>query len=505
MSTTTTKTGMPLRGKLVIAFLAVAILGGLYFGFQDKITSFAGNTASGGVINIGVNTWPGFIGGQYMNDGFAPNLESRLYKEYGIQVEFKLIDDFLASRKAFESGEIDLLWVTADALPTEMGRQGTMAMTNSKFIFQVDWSRGGDAIVADQSVEKFGDLKGKKVAVAEGTPSHSLLIKMLQANNMTLSDVELVPVTGAIEAANMFKQGAVPAAVVWSPDDIDCVKKVAGAKVLVSSKEASNIIADGFIVKADYLAANKEKLQKLYDAWMIGAAEVNSDFNGARQKSAKILADKYQMNEVDALAMLDNVRLTNHGDNKNFFGLGDATSVTGDLLYTSMAGEYQKISMVESPLMWKDVSDVCLVKGSTLSGNGQLAEVTKKFTDATDDVKSKTAYSTKKVTINFPTGSYTLTGESKAIITREFAEIARTNGGARIRIEGNTDNTGNADLNKKLSQNRAQAVADYMTAQYHFDPKRFIVIGNGSKHAINDGVKGSNDSYRTTDFELIKE
>jgi len=506
MNTTTTKTGgLTTRGGFVIAVLVVVVLGVLYFSFKDKINSFAGKTVSGEVIKIGVVTWPGYAAGQYMNNGFEPNMECRYYKEYGIQVQFVLLDDFVASRKAFESGEVDLLWCTVDALPTEMSRQGTMALSNPKILFQADWSRGGDAIVVDQSIEKFSDLKGKSVAVAEGTPSHSFLINMLKANQMTIDDIQVKAVPNAIDAASTFKQGAVAAAVVWSPDDIDCVKKVTGAKILTSTKEAMYIIADCFIAKEEYIKKNSEKLQKLYDGWMVGAAELNADKDGARAKAAKILADKFQMSEADALASMDNVRYTNAGDNKNFFGIGDNKAVTGDMLYTSMSGEYQKIKKADNPLSWKDVSDMTFVKACTLTGNGQLAEVSKKFDVATDEMKTKTAYSTKKVVINFPTNSFTLTGQSKATITKEFADIAKTNAGARIRIEGNTDNTGNAAYNITLSQERAQAVADYLIMMYGFDKNRIIVTGNGSKHAIAAGSFGSDENYRTTDFQLVKD
>jgi NitT/TauT family transport system substrate-binding protein len=497
--------GITTRGKIVIATLFVGLLAILYFSFRDKITKFAGGATSGDVIKIGVVTWPGYIGGEYMNNGFAPNMECRFYKEYGIQVEFKVLNDFLASRKAFESGEVDLLWCTADAFPTEMGREGTMALSNPKFLFQSDWSRGGDAIVVDMSIDKISDLKGKTVAVAEGTPSHSFLINLLKANNMTLSDIDVKSVPSAVDAADVFKQGACVASVVWSPDDIDCLKKVSGSKVLASTKEATYIIADGFIAKDEYIKKNIEKLQKLYDGWMVGAAEINANKDGARNKAAKILADNFQMTEKDALASLDNVRLANHGDNKNFFGLGESNCVTGDMLYTTMSGEYQKIKKVENPLMWREVSDAVLVKASTLTGNGQLAEVSKKFTPAGSDVKERKAYSTKKVTINFPSGSYALTGEAKAKINREYSEIAKTNGGARIRVEGNTDNSGNPNFNQTLSYNRAKAVAEYLTNQFGFDFNRFIVIGNGSKHAIDAGSKGDDENYRTTDFGLIKE
>ena len=37
------------------------------------------------------------------------------------------------------------------------------------------------------------------------------------------------------------------------------------------------------------------------------------------------------------------------------------------------------------------------------------------------------------------------------------------------------------------------------------DPNRFIVVGNGPKKAIQDGIRGDSREYRTTDFQLISE
>ena len=34
---------------------------------------------------------------------------------------------------------------------------------------------------------------------------------------------------------------------------------------------------------------------------------------------------------------------------------------------------------------------------------------------------------------------------------------------------------------------------------------RFIVVGNGPKRAVKDGVNGANENYRTTDFNLIED
>lgn len=92
--------------------------------------------------------------------------------------------------------------------------------------------------------------------------------------------------------------------------------------------------------------------------------------------------------------------------------------------------------------------------------------------------------------------------DARALIDREFVPIAKQFNNARVRIEGNTDNTGNRAYNESLSSRRAQAVANYLINDYGFDPNRFII---GPKNAIRDGVQGSNINYRTTDFMLVTE
>ncbi|MBI5219830.1 MAG: OmpA family protein [Bacteroidia bacterium] len=493
-------------GRILIIILIVGAIFGAYMLWGNKIKQAAGKAKSGDAIKIGVVTWPGYAAGQYMNNGFDPNTECRYFKDYGIMVEYKVLDDFTASRKAFESGDIDLLWCTVDALPTEMGKAGTLASYNPKFLFQADWSRGGDAIVVRTGIENVNDLKGKTVSVAQGTPSHSFLIELLKTNSLTLTDIKITYVADAIQSANLFKQQAVDAAVVWSPDDIDCVNKVQGAKILANTKTATNIIADGFFAKEEYVKKNEEKLQKLYEGWMVGAAELNQNKDNARKKAAEILAKKFQMKADDALAAMENVRYVTHGDNLNFFGLGNTKAITADALYSKMSAVYQTYKFADNPLPWRDVSNAVLIqKTTTLTGPEHQAEAQKQFTEITKEDKTKKSFSNKKVTINFPSGSFELSGDAKYTIIKEFVDIAKTYGGARIRIEGNTDNTGSAATNKKLSENRAQAVKDFLVKDYAIDPNRIIVVGNGPKHALDDKVTGANEKYRTTDFQLISE
>lgn len=477
---------------------------------KTNSNSSSGGLSSQNIIKVGVVTWGGYAGGQYFNEGFEPTNQSRFYKDYGFALEFKVLDDFVASREAWKQNDVDLLWQTVDAFPTESGALGQF---DPVILFQADWSRGGDAIVVRRGINNVSDLRGKKVAVAELTPSHSFLLWMLEAAGMKQNDIEIIPQESAVQAAQIFKSGRVDAAVVWSPDDILSVKAVPGSRVLESTKTASNIIADVFYAKRSFVNANRDRLQQLYEGWMRGAAEINNS-QAARRKAATILGQEFTergtaLSTDEAAEMIGNVRLVTHGDNKNFFGLNSAyKGVTGEKLYTEMSNDYYDLGHTgdKMPPTWSAVNFPSLVMSTTLTGEEHFPEKTKEFATVTKADETKAAIATKRVSISFRTGEYSLDENTKYIIDREFVPIANAFSNARIRIEGNTDSSGSRVTNVSLSKKRAQAVANYLIKEYNMPRNRFVVVGNGPDKPIasNDTVDGKAQNRRT-DFELISE
>jgi len=460
-------------------------------------------TPDGDVIKIGVVTWGGYAGGQYFNEGFKANANSRFYKDYGFNVEFKIMDDFNASRSAWKTGEVDLLWATVDAFTTEVN--GLWKDFEPQAVFQADWSRGGDAVVVRRGINKVSDLKGKKVAFAEMTPSHTFLLWLLEAGNMKQGDIEAIKVASAIDAADLFKKGQVDAAVVWSPDDADCVAKVKGSKILQNTKQASKIIADIFVVKKSYLEKNRRKLEQLAEGWFKGAAEINSS-DEAKQKAAKILEKGLGMSYDLCYDAINNVRLCTYGDNVNFYNLkGNFTGVTGEDIYNKMEVKYKKVGYIKDNIpSWRLVGNSSLIAALNMTGQEQASEDGATFTKVTEEVKTAEAISTKSVSITFASGSSTLDENMKYIVDNEFLDIAKSFANARIRIEGNTDNTGGAAANRALSLKRAQAVVNYLINEHGFDKNRFIVIGNGPDKPIASNTSASGRAKnRRTDFELV--
>jgi NitT/TauT family transport system substrate-binding protein len=506
--------------KLLIPLLGALIIGG-GFGIWTKIPnnwkhviapggSRSTTSASAGdksVMNVCVVTWGGYAGGQYFNGGFNPSAESRYLKNYNLKVKFTIMDDFVASREAWKSGSCDLLWATVDAFTTEAANF-QKAGYNPKFVFQADWSRGGDAIVVGPGINSMKDLKGKTVAVAYGTPSHTFLQRMLESSGMSISDITLKNTGDAIKAADAFKSGKVDAAVVWSPDDVLSVRAIPGSKVLVSTKQASQIIADGFFAKSEYIDAHREDIKHLIEGWMIGAAEINSDPT-AKQAAARILATAFNISDDDAVVMINNVRLTTLGDNKAFFGLDSSyTGMTAEQLFRGSGLLYQKngyTDLVPSIPEWRTITDISLLRDIDLPGSQNDAEGAVYFTAPDASLATVQAFSSKPISVQFVTGSATLTEDAKTTIVKDFIPTARSFRDSRVRIEGNTDNTGSKSANRDLSRRRAQAVANFL-ASFAFDHNRFVVVGNGSSKPVCTTQDPECLSLnRNTTFELLKQ
>lgn len=68
----------------------------------------------------------------------------------------------------------------------------------------------------DSAIHSIQDLKGKRVALNKGSNVHYLLLKLLEANQLKFSDINVVYLPPA-NARAAFEKGAVDAWVIWDP------------------------------------------------------------------------------------------------------------------------------------------------------------------------------------------------------------------------------------------------------------------------------------------------
>jgi len=88
----------------------------------------------------------------------------------------------------------------------------------------------------------------------------------------------------------------------------------------------------------------------------------------------------------------------------------------------------------------------------------------------------------ERVTVNFTPGSARLSNIAKAKLD-EVALKMKQDADVRALVIGYTDASGNATANQRMSEQRAQAVKNYLVTRHGIDPTRITTEGRGSAEA----------------------
>ncbi|MBX3242534.1 MAG: OmpA family protein [Chitinophagaceae bacterium] len=101
----------------------------------------------------------------------------------------------------------------------------------------------------------------------------------------------------------------------------------------------------------------------------------------------------------------------------------------------------------------------------------------------------------------FATGSSKLLAKSNASLN-EVVKILQEDANLKLDIEGHTDNTGNADKNQVLSEQRAKSVLDYLISK-GVDPSRLVSAGFGQDQPVADNKTAAGRAQnRRVDLKL---
>lgn len=106
--------------------------------------------------------------------------------------------------------------------------------------------------------------------------------------------------------------------------------------------------------------------------------------------------------------------------------------------------------------------------------------------------------------INFSTGRSEITGNDSFDLLAEIAAAANQCQIFRIQIDGYTDNTGDAEKNQQLSEQRANRVLAFLTQQ-GVDRSRMTATGHGESNPIgNNATAEGREKNRRTAFTLTQ-
>lgn len=92
---------------------------------------------------------------------------------------------------------------------------------------------------------------------------------------------------------------------------------------------------------------------------------------------------------------------------------------------------------------------------------------------------------TSNLPVQFPNGSAELTPQAVQALNELGKALSDASLATyRFRIEGHTDTVGSPEMNKQLSERRAQVVAQYLSSKFGIAATRMEPVGLGSEHPL---------------------
>ena len=452
---------------------------------------------------VAINTWAGHAPGVVFNNGLDPSDSSQYRKKYGMDVKFVLIEDPAAKLAAFRKGDVDIMWNTVD----NWAREASVLAENNqkaKSVIMQDWSRGGDGIVSLASINSVEQLAGgHKVSCTQFTPSHFLLLYLLSQSGLSgqaRADVEknIIFTQDAPAAAAMFKAKQVDAAVTWEPDLSAAVAARGNeAHVLVSTTAATNIIADTLVARQDLIDHAPDTVRDFVHGWFDGIDMMKSD-----PASANAVVGKALKLDADTVSgMLSGLKLTPYADNAQFYGLAGGKAHYETLFDTAFV-IWRKKGLVTRPVEAKDWADTRFLQALAASYPGAKVEEPKMAKK--EPGKNDRAIINKQLEIHFTPGSADIMPGSFFVLD-SLGDTMTSFGSTYLRVEGNTDATGNPTANMTLSERRALSVKNYILKNFpNVDPNRFQTIGRGSANPVADNAtEAGRQLNRRTEIKVV--
>src|SRR4051794_30441833 len=141
-------------------------------------------------VRFAINVWAGWAPIILANDGFQAGRTWKAGDGKEFKVELTLIDNPVTMRDAYAAGDVQIGWGTLDMVPLFM--EGFVDKSGKpkdsrvmpRVYQQVDWSNGGDGIVVREKVKTVADLRGKKLVLAQNSPSQYFALNMLVAGGV---------------------------------------------------------------------------------------------------------------------------------------------------------------------------------------------------------------------------------------------------------------------------------------------------------------------------------
>lgn len=452
-------------------------------------------------INLSIDEWVGYRTIVQANGGLTTQPGS-IFDKHGLTVNLSLINDPTESSNALISGDIDGAGYTLNRVAF-LSDKFSSAGLDIVFPLFTNYSCGGDGIVAKDGINNVTDLVGKKIGVPRFGESHAMVIWFVNNSDLSAKEKQsiidnLILFESASDTGEAFFAGQLDVAATWQPY-LSFAAEGDGTHIMFSTKDSKTLVMSGVIFRKDFAESHAAAVTAFMDS-IFEANDTESNGYDYLREVMPMFADS---SDADIEAQFGDAEMLDFADNKV------ALETNAPKMYATMCGIWESIGEKVDRKAALTMFDTSYLMGlsdkysSTVVDDGNKVTLTE---DQKQEVIDYDSLLTKSATIEFLGDAAVFKYPEQAYeVMDEFVEIADILSGSIIQIEGNINATNYSEAGMKLSENRAQAVADYLV-MCGIDPDRIIVVGNGNTKMVAE--VGSADEYlnRRTDvfFKVIE-
>jgi NitT/TauT family transport system substrate-binding protein len=472
-----------LRRRDILIVIAVALMIGFWVYLR-------GNRADEGILGrplrVGIVSWPGYAGGLVANNGLPPNKDSLFWKQHKLLVEFVEQNNETILLDDLATGKLDIIWSTVDSLAQQAPALLKKGIQPRAFM-QVDWSRGGDAIISSSEIKEIEGLKGKRVAVSEAA-SQWLFEYSLDHSSLTEVDrtqirqMRIHTKGGSREARELFINNKVDAAVLWEPDlkaAIDKENGRAGAHILIDTSTAPKLIADVMVTKEDFIRQRPDVIKAFVEGWLDGTTKAIND----PMLAVKVLQGETgfeSLSDKEIQELLPKAAWATLNDNEEMFGLSGGP-VFFDQLFNQASSLWLKVGSITNRVPADQVRDTGLLT-EVYNARQPLSKL---------NCGSENPLATIPLAIVFPPSKADLSEDAKRILdNQEALFILQTHTGARFCAQSNPVAGDAPELAVEVTRAREKVVIDYLVEHYA-RPRSQFVSANSSAPPADNSVKAT--------------
>lgn len=482
-------------------------------------------------VKFALNVWAGWAPIILQNEGGTAGKIWTTPSGQPFKVELVLIDNPVAMRDAYAAGKVHVGWATLDMVPLFMDELKKDPRIMPRIFQQVDFSNGGDGIVIRRTAAKdpnsptIADLKGKKVVLAQNSPSEYFLLNALVNGGVQPSEVDFVYTEDAFQAAAAFNSDkSIAACVSWAPD-IYNLSEIKGNHMLVSTATANKLIADVWFARGDFARDNPDICEGLVRGIFDGMEKVKTE-EGKKQAAAH-MAKLYSIPEADTLSMLGDAHSTNYAENRDFF-MNQNNPANFERTWNTAYLLYRKMNRITQQVPFDKVMDFSILQKLETEPQYKNSRNEYQINFAPKTVQAIKAEGseilTKVVTLHFYPNSWdlrkTITVRENGkdiekpyetgvdVVLEEVGKLAAQYGAANIVVEGHTDGSMKGQVSsqmvKELSGNRAAAVKTELLKKFpNFNVNQFSTDGLGWERPFDANDPNNHALNRRVEIKVI--